>query len=213
MVRRAWVGLYLALVVLVSLVPAEFHGSGRRFLWRLAGMVRSLDPLWAGRVTLRILWDFATNVLLYVPLGLLWPWMSRAPGWPGAQAFGSARQPAARDPPGDDARPHGVPPGRPRERPGPRLRLCPRLLADAAPGLVPLRLRRGEGRPLPRGTGGRPALGLRHRAGGAELPALRRHGLGGPHLVEGARKTARSRAASTCSSRRPGTGRESRPPC
>jgi glycopeptide antibiotics resistance protein len=84
---RAWVGLYLALVVLVSLVPAEFHGSGRRFLWRLAGMVRSLDPLWGGSLTLRILWDFATNVLLYVPLGLLWPWMSRAPGWSGA-AFG-----------------------------------------------------------------------------------------------------------------------------
>ncbi len=85
---RAWVALYLALIVLVSLVPAEFHGSGRRFLWRLARMVaHSLDPLWSGRVTLRLLWDFATNVLLYVPLGLLWPWMSRNPGWSGA-AFG-----------------------------------------------------------------------------------------------------------------------------
>ena len=29
---RAWVGLYLALIVLVSLVPAEFHWSGRRLM-------------------------------------------------------------------------------------------------------------------------------------------------------------------------------------
>lgn len=86
---RVWVGLYLALVVLVSLVPSEFHGSARRFLRRLAGMGRFLAPLWDGGVTPRILWDFATNVLLYVPLGLLWPWTSRAPGRRAA-AFGLA---------------------------------------------------------------------------------------------------------------------------
>ena len=76
---RAWTGLYLALVVLVSLVPAELGVSERGFLRHLAEMVLSLDPRYLGRITLHDLADFGTNVLLYVPLGLLWPWTLRHP--------------------------------------------------------------------------------------------------------------------------------------
>jgi VanZ family protein len=76
---RAWTGLYLVLVVLVSLVPAEFGVSQRRFLWHLRGMVLYLNPWWGHEPALSSLRDFATNVLLYVPLGLLWPWTLRNP--------------------------------------------------------------------------------------------------------------------------------------
>ena len=74
---RALAALCLALVVHVSLVPADFGVGGRRFVWHLVGMVLSLAPHHLLRMTLHGVWDFAANVLLYVPLGLLLPWTQR----------------------------------------------------------------------------------------------------------------------------------------
>jgi glycopeptide antibiotics resistance protein len=83
---RALTALYLALVTHVSLVPADFGVSGRQFTWHLVGMVLSLAPHHLLRMTLHELLDFAVNVLLYVPLGLLLPWTQRSPRRRGAAA-------------------------------------------------------------------------------------------------------------------------------
>ena len=76
---RALTVLYLALVVHVTLVPAEFGVSERRFLRHLAQMVLALDPRHPSHLSLHALADLATNVLLYVPLGLLCAGAQRRP--------------------------------------------------------------------------------------------------------------------------------------
>jgi VanZ family protein len=76
---RTWAALYLALVILVSLVPSEFGVGRRRLLRHLGEMVLFLNPRWAGGTALTSLRDFTTNVLLYLPLGLLCAWTLRKP--------------------------------------------------------------------------------------------------------------------------------------
>lgn len=81
---RALAALYLALIVHVSLVPAEFGVGPRQFARHLVRMVLVLDPRELSEVSLHGLVDIAANVVLYAPLGLLWAWTRRRPRWRGA---------------------------------------------------------------------------------------------------------------------------------
>lgn len=77
---RAWLGLCLLFIVLVSLLPMEVDVSkahllreGRFFLYR------SLRQL----AELHLVGDLASNFLLYLPLGLLVPWVFIRRRWLG----------------------------------------------------------------------------------------------------------------------------------
>jgi glycopeptide antibiotics resistance protein len=67
---------YAALIVLVSLVPAEVDASPAHLSVQFD---RFLDSFLQSPRTMHNLRDLATNFILYVPLGVLLPWTFRSP--------------------------------------------------------------------------------------------------------------------------------------
>lgn len=70
--------VYAALIVLVSLVPADIDISPSHLERQVSIFVASLHESPRSLHNLR---DLATNFILYVPLGVLLPWTLRSPAW------------------------------------------------------------------------------------------------------------------------------------